>query len=513
MTTLVSKHTDGTQGDDLSTSPVVSADGEHIVFTSRAENLVDGDFNNAADVFMHDTATGITKLISRHTDGTQADSDSFGATVSAGGRFVAYHSASANLVDGDVNLTFDIFLFDNATNTTTLISTAADGTAANQASFNPVISADGRFIVYESLASNIVVGDVVGTADLFLYDALTGTTTLISKNSDGIFGNGTSKGQSISADGRYITYDSAATNLVTDDTNNANDVFLFDRVTGTTTLVSKGPDGAVGTGPSDNASISANGKFIAYESSSTNLVGSDTNNAINDVFVYDVENDTTTVVSKSTAGTQGNFNSFKPSISANGQYVAFESEATNLVSGDTNVVRDIFVHNRENGETEMVSVPSGSSALANDVSLLASISGDGRVVAYASDATNLINMDSNAQSDVFAATTPNWTSSSSWAYGWNTGWYVGWGVGWYTGWEIGWYYGWGVGWHVGWYYGWYYGWYLGASGWTVGWSVGWANGWTVGWNVGWHNGWHVGWLFGWNNGWHFGDNVGWDLAS
>ncbi|MEM9734824.1 MAG: calcium-binding protein [Pseudomonadota bacterium] len=507
MATLISRNTDGTQGNDFSTAPVISADGKHIVFTSPADNLVSGDVNASADVFLHNLETGTTTLISRHSDGTQGDGDSFGASVSAGGRFVTYHSLASNQGDGDTNLTFDIFLFDTTTNTTTLISTAADGTAANQASFNLVISADGRFIVYESLASNLVSGDVVGTADLFLYDTLTGTTTLVSKSTDGIFGNDASKGASISADGRYITYESDASNLVAGDTNNVPDVFLFDRVTGTTTLVSKAADGTVGTGASDNAQISANGKFIAYESSSTNLVSNDTNNAVNDIFVYDMENDTTFLVSTNTSGTQGNFNSFKPSISADGNFIAFESEATNLVSRDTNVVRDIFVHDLTSGTTSIVSDPSGTTT-ADDLSQLSSISGTGEHVAYASDATNLIALDGNAETDVFVSTNPLFVDMGM-AYGWTTGWHMAWGIGWHQGWSVGWYNGWGYGWYVGW----YYGWYLGTSGWTVGWAVGWANGWTVGWNVGWHNGWHFGWTYGWNFGWQFGDHVGWSLET
>jgi Tol biopolymer transport system component len=295
---------------------------------------------------------GNTTRVSVATGGGQANSGSFDPSISADGRYVAFVSAATNLVSGDTNNFQDIFVHDRQTGQTTRVSVASDGTQANGHSYAPSISADGRYVAFASLASNLVSGDTNGAWDVFVHDRQTGETTRVSVASDGTQAIGFFFGSSpsISADGRYVAFDSWATNLVSGDTNDKPDVFVHDRQTGQTTRVSVSSDGTQangGPGWSGNpSSISADGRYVAFHSYADNLVSGDTNSAT-DIFVHDRQTGVTTRVSIASDGTQANGFSASPSISADGRYVAFMSGATNLVSGDTNNDWDVFVHGRE----------------------------------------------------------------------------------------------------------------------------------------------------------------------
>jgi Tol biopolymer transport system component len=181
--------------------------------------------------------------------------------------------------------------------------------------------------------------------DVFVHDRQTGQTSRVSVASDGTQGDGDSRASSISADGRYVTFDSFASNLVPGDTNDAIDVFVHDRQTGQTSRISVASGGMEGNGDSGNALISANGRYVAFQSIANNLVHNDTNDLL-DIFVHDRQTGQTSRVSVASAGTQGNGDSFWPSISANGRFVAFNSHANNLVPDDSNNSRDVFVHDR-----------------------------------------------------------------------------------------------------------------------------------------------------------------------
>ncbi|MGK2958982.1 MAG: DUF6531 domain-containing protein, partial [Acidimicrobiales bacterium] len=284
--------------------------------------------------------------------------------------------------------------------TTTLISQSTNGGFGDGSSDGPPsLSADGRYIAFHSHATNLVPGDTNGVADAFVRDRQLGTTTLVSVSSEGAQGNEDSEFSSISADGRYIAFHSYATNLVPDDTNEAADAFVRDRQLGTTTLVSVSSEGAQGNRNSDLPSISADGRYIAFRSGATNLVPDDTND-FEDAFVRDRQLGTTTLVSVSSGGAQGNRDSYFTSISADGRYVAFSSGATNLVSGDTNEFEDAFVRDRQLGTTTLVSVSSGG-AQGNDDSFFSSISADGRYIAFGSVATNLVPGDTNGAANLF----------------------------------------------------------------------------------------------------------------
>jgi Tol biopolymer transport system component len=244
------------------------------------------------DVFVHDRETGQTTRVSVASDGTESHDYSSYPAISANGRYVVFESEAGNLVSGDTNEGYDIFVHDRETGQTTRVSVAPDGTQANQESFSPAISADGRYVVFSSRASNLASGDTNGNSDIFVHDRKTGQNILVSVVSDGTQANGSSDHPTLSADGRYVAFESGATNLVEDDTNEEWDIFVHDRETGQTTRASVASDGTQGNRRSGGniyhrtSVISADGRHVAFESEATNLVEGDTND-VTDVFVRD----------------------------------------------------------------------------------------------------------------------------------------------------------------------------------------------------------------------------------
>jgi Tol biopolymer transport system component len=398
-TTRVSTATDGTAGNNHSQYSAISADGRYITYHSLATTLVAGDTNGAPDIFLTDTTTGATTRISTATDGTLGNGSSADPTISADGRYIAYNSSATNLVAGDTNASTDIFLTDTTTGATTRINTATDGTDANSFGFYPAISADGRYVTYHSSATNLVTGDTNGASDIFLTDTTTGVTTRISTATDGTQSNNSSSNATISADDRYITYYSLASNLVTGDTNGASDIFLTDTTTGATTRISTATDGTQSNNSSIDPAISADGRYITYSSSASNLVTGDTNSA-SDIFLTDTTTGATTRLSTATDGTQSNNHSRVPTISADGRYITYDSSASNLVTGDTNNATDIFLTDTTTGATTRLSTATNGTP-GNNASLVPAISADGRHVSFHSDATNLITGDANGIRDIF----------------------------------------------------------------------------------------------------------------
>ena len=338
--------------------------------------------------------------VSVASDGTQGNSFSTAAVLSADGNFVSFDSDSTNLVPGDTNGSRDVFVFDRQTNTTERISVASDGTEANDLSGGSAISSDGRFVTYVSFATNLISGDTNSVPDVFLFDRQTHTTERISVASDGTEGNGMSgETPAISGDGRFVTYASEASNLVAGDTNGSEDIFVFDRQTHTTERVSVASDGSEANGFSFDQSISADGRYVTFLSWASNLVAGDTN-GLGDIFVFDRQTNTTERVSVASDGTEGNSVSFDATISPDGRYVTYASEASNLVPGDTNNTFDIFVFDRQTHTTERISVASDGTQ-ANDQSQGPTISADNRFVTYFSNASNLVSGDTNGTADIF----------------------------------------------------------------------------------------------------------------
>jgi Tol biopolymer transport system component len=296
-----------------------------------------------------------TARVSENSRGEAGNGDSYRASVSLDGRYVAFYSAADNLVSVDTNHDWDVFVHDAQTMRVTRVSISSDGAQGDGFSGFPSISQDGRYVAFSSSANNLVPDDTNGFQDIFVHDRLTGRTVRASTASDGTQGNEGSFLASLSGNGRYVAFVSLANNLVQGDTNGLQDVFVHDCQTGRTTRISVTSQGGQAAGPSDTPAMSANGRYAAFRSLARNLVPNDTN-GVQDIFVHDLETGRTTRVSVASDGTQANGPSGFHAISADGRYVAFESLAGNLTAGDTNGCWDIFVHDCQTGHTTRASV-------------------------------------------------------------------------------------------------------------------------------------------------------------
>jgi Tol biopolymer transport system component len=334
----------GAQASKGSSFPSISANGRFIAFSSKAPNLTRrGDTTGHRDIFVHDRTTGRTKRVSVSPDGGPADGQSDGSpAISATGRFVAFSSHATNLVPGDTNRHDDVFVHDIRTGETTRVSLSSGGMQTDKRSGRPAISADGRFVTFEAEATNLVGADTNGHADIFVHDRRTGVTERVSVNSAADQGRGNSRNPSISANGRLVAFTSGARNLVRDDTNHEPDVFVHDRRTGRNERVSISSGGMQGNHPSDAAVMSGGGRFVAFHSKASTLIPRDPNERA-DVFVHDRKTDETRLVSVGFRGAPASGDSSSPAISAAGRHISFESKARNLVPSDTNRESDIFV--------------------------------------------------------------------------------------------------------------------------------------------------------------------------
>lgn len=398
-TTLVSAASDGTHADDNSGSPSISQDGRFVAFASSADNLVAGDTNGVSDIFVSDRITGAITRISESTEGAQSNAPSSVGAISADGRYVTFSSSASTLVPGDQNGLEDLFVFDRDAGTTAMVSRTPGGNEPDGASYGGAISADGRYVTYTSEADDLTTDDFNGRSDVFVTDRTDGVTRLISRSSDGMQGNDRSVGPSISADGRSIAYGSTASNLIAGDTNGTEDVFVTNRVSGVTVRVSMLADGTQGNNHSFGPSLSADGRYVSYESFATNFTPHDTNFQ-GDIFVNDRATGATTLVSRTPDGDPGNVGGNGAILSADGRYIAFNSQSSNLASGDTDGFADEYVADRLTGVTTLVSTSTAGSK-GNGHSFGFAFSADGRYIAYESQASNLVEGDSNQKQDVF----------------------------------------------------------------------------------------------------------------
>lgn len=338
----VSVNNSGIGGNGISDFPSISADGRYVAFQSDANNLVPGDTNEVSDIFVFDRLTEMIQRISVNDAGVEGNAKSDAPTISGDGRYVTFHSFANNLVPGDNNNAFDIFVYDRSTETIERVSTNQAGQEGNSSSFAPSLSDDGQVVAFESIANDLVAGDANGHRDIFVFDRSTDTIERVSINGSGEGGNANSFSPSLSGDGRYVTFMSDADNLVADDTNNAADVFVFDRSTGEMQRISVSATGVQGNAYSDSPSLSNDGRYVTFRSFSSNLVPGD-NNGATDIIVYDRSTESVRRVSVSDVGVEGNQLSHSPSLSGDGRYVAFASLAENLVPGGDNHFSDIFI--------------------------------------------------------------------------------------------------------------------------------------------------------------------------
>ncbi len=402
VTTRASVGPGGAQANHQSHDSAISGTGRYVTFTSWASNLVPGDTNDTRDVFVRDRRTHVTRRVSVGPGGVQSTihDPSFESRISADGRYVAFTS-QARLAAGDTNSFWDVYVRDRKTHVTRRVSVGPGGLQTNEYSQSPAISAHGRYVAFESDASNLVAGDTNEAVDVFVRDRKAHVTRRVSVGANGAQSS-PSRGSGypvISAGGRYVAFHTSAFNLVIGDTNDSVDVFVRDRVAHVTRRVSIGRGGAQANGNSLVPVISARGRYVAFSSDASNLAAGDTI-ATYDVFVRDRVAQVTRRLSIGRGGAQPNGNSFVTGISADGRYVVFTSRASNLVARDTNGHVDVFVRDRVTHLTRLVSVGRRGGP-ANRDSPRAAISADGRHVAFDSQASNLVRRDSNRRLDVF----------------------------------------------------------------------------------------------------------------
>jgi Tol biopolymer transport system component len=359
-----------------SLEPSISGDGRYVVFSSASARLVPGDTNAAADIFVRDRQTGLITRVSRNSSGQQANGASGRPAISLNGRYVAFGSNATNLTpeslrgvfvhdretgatehvtsvfaaatlalsadgryltilslrpDVDLQVIYDLSVWDRRLDVREVIAT---GSRYRNAIFGAAFSGNGRYVAYAARGPGVIV-----------YDRLTRLRERVDLNSNEEPGNHLATQLSISRDGRYVAFTSYATNLAASDSNGVSDVFVRDREAGTTTRVSVGPGARQADGNSYGPSISAYGRYVAFVSDAGNLVSSD-QNGVADIFLRDRQTGVTQLLSVNSNGKQGDLASESPAINAGGRYVAFASSASDLVSNDFNTSRDVFVRDR-----------------------------------------------------------------------------------------------------------------------------------------------------------------------
>jgi Tol biopolymer transport system component len=404
----------------------VSAAGNYVLFESSATDLLSGaaDANDVEDLFLWQRTTGTTTLVSHAagSPGTAADQGGHDGSLSADGRYLAFLSRSSDLVPGFSSGSGpldDAFLFDWTTGTISLITSAAGSPTQGSPGTESVrISAGGRYVVFASYADNLIAGQQdVFSADVFVWDRVTGTTELISHaaGSTTATAQGDSVFASISADGRYVAFHSDAPDLVAGFTPGASsfNAYVHDRLTGITQLISRTSASATTGAGGQAPTISDDGRYVSFQSSGTGLVPGQVGPAspLGQIYVFDRVSGTMTLVSHAagTLVTASNGYTSQPRISADGSFVSFVSESTNLIPGQAGPagLTNAFMYDRVAGTTRLASGAGGSATQAgNNSSGLPLLSANGRVAAFSSRASNLVADDYLGTQDIFLSTVP-----------------------------------------------------------------------------------------------------------
>lgn len=397
----------GVDPNGASAHPTLSADGRFVAFDSTATNFGPSGARGMRNVFVFDRATGHARLVSVGLGATLANGASITPSISADGQTVAFASRANNLVAGDRGRRLNIYVR-TGLGPIVKISRRSDGGVADGDSYQPVVSADGRHVAFTSNADDLIQGDDNGASDVFEYDLAARTLRRVSVSRRGSQAAGPSSSPSISADGRLISFASKARNLVPHDRNRVGDVFVRDTVSRTTTRVSvssrgRGQNAAVPPPYTQISALSADGRYVVFDSNATNLVRHYGPHRTN-IYRHDRLTGKTILVSRSTFGRQGDNDSFSPSVSADGNTVVFDSFATNLARPWAPVV-NVFARDIIHGTTLVLDVgPNGGprhQELTTNFLQRPAIAANGIVTAFTSGADNLVDGDHNGAVDVF----------------------------------------------------------------------------------------------------------------
>jgi Tol biopolymer transport system component len=382
-------------GNSESVNGEIAGSARYVVFESFANNLVPGV--SGRQIYRKDFTTGVTALVSANSSGTAGNNISRDPSVSSNGRYVAFYSIADNLVAGDTNVLADVFVKDMVDGTIERASTdAGGGQVLDSGSFFPSVSNNGNFVAFTSWSAALVVDDTNKKGDVFVKDLASGAIERASTDSADGQGNGpaptNARYPSISGDGRHVVFESGFDNLVPNDTNGTGDVFWKDTFTGEVRLVSAAADGTIGDLESRRPRIARNGRYVSFTSQASNLVPGDVPGTL-DVFLKDTQTGAIVWISTDSAGVGGNDTTTHPEESAPsnfGREVVFASRATNLVPGDGNGKVDVFLKDVLTGATKRISEAVGGGD-ANDWSVGPSINTAGSRVGFQSPATNLVN--------------------------------------------------------------------------------------------------------------------------
>jgi hypothetical protein len=397
--TLVSTSDNGVKGNRESREPQISDDGSVVVFRSKARTLDPADTDGTFDIYAKTVSTGDIALASVTSSGTKSNGTSEQATVSGSGSMVAFQTKASNLDANDTDTNFDIYVKNLTTGALTLVSQTKAGTKSNGVSDEPDISADGTVVSFRSTATNLDPADTDTVPDVYEKNLVTGDLSLVSVNGAGTKGNAHSGRPSLSTDGSLVAFRSQSNDLLAADTDGAFDIYLKNMSTGALRLVSSNASGVGGNGASTTPMISADGTRVAFRSSATDLLAADPD-SIYDIYVKDMTSGAVILASTTSTGTKSNGGSVNPSLSADGSAVAFGTFATNFDARDTDTFQDAYVKFLGSGALVLAST-SATGTKGNANTLFPWISGNGSTAVFRSDASNLVSADTDHTGDVY----------------------------------------------------------------------------------------------------------------